>query len=36
MINEVFNFIGVLKYELTANELDNYSLFKEEAFYSRY
>ena len=30
--NEVFNFIGVLKYELITNELDNYSLFKEEAF----
>ena len=30
--NEVFNFIGVLKHELTTNELDNYSLFKEEAF----
>ena len=30
--NEKFNFIGVLKYELTANELDNYSLFKEESF----
>ena len=30
--DEVFNFIGVLKYKLTANELDNYSLFKEEAF----
>ena len=30
--NEVFNFIGVLKYNLTANELDNYGLFKEEGF----
>jgi salicylate hydroxylase len=30
--NEKFNFIGVLKYQLTANELDNYSLFKEETF----
>ena len=30
--NEAFNFIGVLKYKLTENELDNYSLFKEEAF----
>jgi len=30
--NKVFNFIGILKYQLTANELDNYSLFKEEAF----
>ena len=30
--NEAFNFIGVLKYELTANEQENYSLFKEEAF----
>jgi salicylate hydroxylase len=30
--SEKFNFIGVLKYELTANELDNYSLFKEESF----
>ena len=30
--NEVFNFIGVLKYKLKANELDNYSLFKDEAF----
>ena len=30
--NEVFNFIGVLKYQLTANELDNYKLFKEETF----
>ena len=30
--NETYNFIGVLKYELTAKELDNYSLFKEEVF----
>ena len=30
--NEVFNFIGVLKYQLTTNELDNYSLFKEKTF----
>ena len=30
--NEAFNFIGVLKYKLTANELDNYDLFKEEGF----
>ena len=30
--NEEFNFIGVLKYQLTANELDNYKLFKEETF----
>ena len=30
--NKEFNFIGVLKYKLTANELDNYSLFKEETF----
>ena len=30
--NETFNFIGVLKYQLTVNELDNYRLFKEEAF----
>ena len=30
--NEVSNFIGVLKYKLTANELDNYGLFKEEGF----
>ena len=27
--NEAFNFIGVLKYKLTANELDNYGLFKD-------
>jgi salicylate hydroxylase len=31
--NEVFNFIGVLKHKLTANQLDNYSLFKEETFF---
>jgi len=30
--NEALNFIGVLKYKLTANELDNYGLFKEEGF----
>ena len=30
--NEDSNFIGVLKYKLTANELDNYGLFKEEGF----
>ena len=30
--DEAFNFIGVLKYKLTVKELDNYSLFKEEAF----
>ena len=30
--NEVSNFIGVLKYKLTANELDNYGLFKDEGF----
>jgi len=30
--NEAFNFIGVLKYKLTANEHDNYGLFKEEGF----
>ena len=30
--NEIYNFIGVLKYQLTAKELDNYSLFKEETF----
>ena len=29
---ETFNFIGILKYELSLNELDNYSLFKEEPF----
>ena len=27
-----FNFIGVLKHQLTANELKNYSLFEEKAF----
>ena len=26
--NEAFNFIGVLKYKLTANELDNYVFLK--------
>ena len=30
--NETLNFIGLLKYKLTANELDNYSFFKKEAF----
>ena len=30
--HENYNFIGVLKYKLTANELDNYGLFKEEGF----
>ena len=30
--NEEFNFIGILKYKLTANKLDNYNLFKEETF----
>jgi len=30
--NEAFNFIGVLKYKLIANELDNYGLFKDEGF----
>ena len=29
---ENYNFIGVLKYQITAKELDNYSLFKEETF----
>ncbi len=29
---EIYNFIGVLKHQLTAKELDNYSLFKEETF----
>ena len=29
---EVFNFIAVIKYKLTAKELDNYSLFKQETF----
>jgi salicylate hydroxylase len=30
--NEAFNFIGILKYKLKANKLDNYNLFKEETF----
>ncbi|MDB0053861.1 FAD-dependent monooxygenase [Candidatus Pelagibacter sp.] len=30
--NEASNFVGVLKYKLTANELDNYELFKEKGF----
>ncbi len=30
--NEYYNFIGVLKYQLTAKEQQNYSLFKEETF----
>ena len=30
--NEEFNFIGVLQYKLSPNELDNFSLFKEEVF----
>ena len=30
---EKLNFIGILKHELTANELDNYNLFREEAFF---
>ena len=30
--NENYNFIGVLKYQLKAKELDNYTLFKEETF----
>ena len=30
--NEDFNFIGVLKHELTPNELDNYGLFNEKPF----
>ncbi|WP_435116062.1 NAD(P)-binding protein [Candidatus Pelagibacter bacterium nBUS_49] len=29
---ENYNFIGVLKHQLTAKELDNFSLFKEETF----
>ena len=29
---EIYNFIGVLKHQLKAKELDNYSLFKEETF----
>ena len=31
--NELFNFIGILKHELTPNELDNHSLFKKETFF---
>ena len=31
-ISEEFNFIGVLKHQLTANELKNYSLFEKKAF----
>ncbi len=30
--NEIFNFIGVLKYKLTTKKLDNYNLFKEKVF----
>ena len=30
--NEAFNFIGVLKHKLRANELNNYGFFKEVAF----
>jgi salicylate hydroxylase len=30
--NEALNFIGILKYKLTENKLDNYNLFKEETF----
>ncbi len=30
--NEEFNFIGILKYKLATNKLDNYNLFKEETF----
>ncbi len=30
--SEEFNFIGVLKHQLTENELKNYSLFREKAF----
>jgi salicylate hydroxylase len=30
--NEAFNFIGILKYKLTLNKLDNYNLFKQETF----
>jgi salicylate hydroxylase len=30
--NKDFNFIGVLKHQLTAKELDNYELFNEEPF----
>ena len=29
---ENYNFIGILKYQLTAKELENYSIFKEETF----
>ncbi len=30
--NEEFNFIGILKYKLRVNKLDNFNLFKEETF----
>ena len=30
--HENYNFIGVLKYQLTEKELSNYSLFNEETF----
>ena len=30
--DDAFNFIGVLRYKLTKNELENYSFFKEETF----
>ena len=30
--NENYNFIGILKYQLKAKELENYTLFKEETF----
>ena len=30
--NKSFNFIAILRYKLTPNELENYNLFKEEAF----
>jgi salicylate hydroxylase len=30
--NEAFNFIGILKYKLRVNKLDNFNLFKEETF----
>jgi salicylate hydroxylase len=30
--NKAFNFIGILKYKLTSNKLDNYDLFKKETF----
>ena len=30
--NDEFNFIGVLDYQLTSNELNNYSFFKEKNF----